>query len=593
MCNAALYAWIRGFIHPFVRASNGTVAGGSVRSGAKNYITCQSDQFLPPMDIPSGITDLRLDSLKIPVTVCVGVTGQRSVGDEPVIRESLRKVLSRLDQILSTTPHRYIAQTSLLEGGDRLLAEEVLQWPSQGMEAGPELHLFLPCTPETYLEECATLESRERCELILDQASKIEVSAVRGPREAACEDVGRTIVHSCDVLVAIWDGESSTGKGGTGEMVRYARVVGRSIFWIHLYSGKIVEERHGDGILESLEYLDAFNREEIDVQILKNGCIERFERFSLKARMWGLDSSVLNPLGETLLPPFVLAHLLKRRYERLYMWGGAAVYGLAAAAVATVTIQTLFFPEYPELVWLEVAEIAAILVLLMISRIGDWHRKWIDYRFLSERLRTALFLSVFCVPVERPALPPHLSLSHTPNDWLNTAFEEILEKRPLEYCTFDIPFEPLKNFLISAWIDEQISFYAKNSTWNRDRFRLLSEAGDGLFTLTLIMAAIHAMGLEEILAPGPIDATAFLAAVTIVLPAVAGTLGAIRIKREYLRNSERYAHMVRHLSVIGNQIKRAGNHSELIRTLREANEVTLREQQDWRVVFRFREIETP
>jgi hypothetical protein len=531
--------------------------------------------------------------LRIPVTVRIGVTGQRSVGDEQLIRDSLRKVLSRLDQILVTTPHRYIAMTSLLEGGDRLLAEEVLDWPSQGMEAGSGLQLYLPSPAETYLEECGTRESRERCEVILDRASKIEVSGVQGPREAVCEDVGRTIVHSCDVLVAIWDGESSTQRGGSGEMVKYSRVVGRSVFWIHLHTGKIIEERHGDGILESLEYLDAFNREEIDVQFLKTSCTERFERFSSKASMWGLDPGFLNPLAETLLPHFVLVHLLKRRYERFYTWAGAAVYALAAAAVATVTIQALFFPEYPEMVWLEVAEIAAILALLMLSRIGDWHRKWVDYRFLSERLRTALFLSVFCVPVERPALPPHLSLSHTPNDWLNTAFEEILEKRPLEYCALDIPFEPLKNFLISAWIDEQISFYARNSTWNRRRFTLLSEAGDGLFTLTLILAAIHAMGLVERFPPGLVDTTALLASLTIILPAIAGALGAIRIKREHLRNSERYAHMVRHLSIIGNQIKRARDHTELIRTLREANEVTLREQQDWRVVFRFREIEAP
>lgn len=546
------------------------------------------------MEIPAGITDLRLDSLRIPVVVRIGVTGQRSVSDEPLIRESLKKVLARLDQILANTPHRYVALTSLLEGGDRLLAEEVLEWPSQGMDEGSELHLFLPTTGETYLEECATRETQERCQLILDRASSIVVSEVEGPRDAVCEDVGRKIVQSCDVLVAIWDGESSARRGGTGEMVKYARVVGRSVFWIHLHTGKIIEERHGDGVFESLEYLDGFNREEIDVQILKNSCVERFERFSQKARMWGLDPEILHPLGETLLPHFVMVHLLKRRYERLYTWAGAAVYGLAAAAVATVTIQALFFPQFPEIVWLEVAEIGAILVLLMLSRIGDWHRKWIDYRFLSERLRTALFLSVFCVPVERPALPPHLSLSHTPNDWLNTAFEEILEKRPLEYCTIDFPFEPLKNFLISAWIDEQISFYAKNSAWNRNRFTLLSEAGDGLFTLTLILAAIHAMGLvEEGFLIDSIDTSALLASLTIILPAIAGSLGAIRIKREYMRNSERYAHMVRHLSIIGNQIKRSGSHAELIRTLREANEVTLREQQDWRVVFRFREIETP
>jgi hypothetical protein len=122
---------------------------------------------------------------------------------------------------------------------------------------------------------------------------------------------------------------------------------------------------------------------------------------------------------------------------------------------------------------------------------------------------------------------------------------------------------------------------------------LLSQAGDALFSLTLLLAAIHAMGLEEAYNLGTLNLTRVLAALTIIFPAAAAAIGAIRIKREYLRNSERYAHMVRHLSVIGSQIKRADDLATLVRVLREANELTLREQQDWRVVFRFRELETP
>ncbi len=70
-------------------------------------------------------------------------------------------------------------------------------------------------------------------------------------------------------------------------------------------------------------------------------------------------------------------------------------------------------------------------------------------------------------------------------------------------------------------------------------------------------------------------------------------LQAIRVQREYLRNSERYAHLVRHLSTLSSRIKRAEDMDELIDLLKEANEITLREQQDWRIMFLFRDLETP
>jgi hypothetical protein len=530
---------------------------------------------------------------QIPFELSIGVTGQRTLGDEPLIRVSIQSVLRRMDEILKYTPHTFIAVTSLTEGSDRLLADEVLNWAEIGTAKVTGLEIVLPVSADDYIEECATHESKQECVRFVNRAQKITVISSKKTREEECFEIGQSIVQSCDVLVAIWDGKPSLSPGGTSEMVKYARMVGRTLFWIHRETGKIIEERHGDGILESLEYFNSFNGESVREEPLRNRCTYRYGRLAEIAQVWRLNPDVLLPLKTSLLPHFVRVQMLKEQYERRYMWAGSAVYALAAAAVATVTIQTLFFPLYPSILWMEVIEIALILGLIMASRLGDWHRKWIDYRFMAERLRTAMFLSIFCVAVERPALPPHLSLSHPPNDWLNRCFDEILKKRPLEYCILDLPFEQLKQFLLSAWIDEQISYYTKSSTWNARRFMLLSEMTDILFALTLVMATIHALGLEHNYAFLSENLSGIFAACTIILPAIGGALGAIRIKREYLRNSERYAHMVRHLSVIGNQIKRAPDMARLIHVLREANEVTLREQQDWRVVFRFRDLETP
>jgi hypothetical protein len=82
-------------------------------------------------------------------------------------------------------------------------------------------------------------------------------------RTAAYEQAGHHVVQTCDVLVAIWDASPARGQGGSAEIVDYARQAGRSLFWIHARLGEIVEERHRDHTLESLEHLDADNVERL------------------------------------------------------------------------------------------------------------------------------------------------------------------------------------------------------------------------------------------------------------------------------------------------------------------------------------------
>ncbi len=534
------------------------------------------------------------ESLLVPATVHIGVTGQRSLADEAQIRKSIQRVLNRLDQIFSNTPHHFIAFSSLSEGSDRLLASEVLDWPLKGTARDARLHLILPVPEEEYLEECSTFESREACRSFLDRASAVTVSdcSEKDP-EMVCENIGHRIVQNCDVLIVIWNGKPSVRSSGTAEIVKYARRLGRTLFWIHSESGNIVEERHADGILESYEHLDMFNAEKVDAGEIVHRCKVRYARLLEKAKLSGLDADFLRPLQKSLLPYYAYLNLLTERYERRYMWAGTAVYVLAAVAIGTVTIQALFYPGSTWLLWLEVAAMMMILLLISGFGLGDFHRKWLDYRYLSERMRTALFLSLFCVRVEKPPSPVLYRVGLASCDWRETAFDRILEERPLVYCSINLPFEKLKKFLLTAWIEDQIAFYTKASAWNSKRFALVSQAVDILFTLTLIVAAMHALEIGHFYQGIEIDLKPVFTTLTIILPACGMALGAIRIKREYLRNAERYAHMIRPLSVIRNQIAQAENTETLVMCLRQANEITLMEQEDWRAVFKFRDLETP
>jgi hypothetical protein len=51
--------------------------------------------------------------------------------------------------------------------------------------------------------------------------------------------------------------------------------------------------------------------------------------------------------------------------------------------------------------------------------------------------------------------------------------------------------------------------------------------------------------------------------------------------------------MARHLTTVSNQIERAPDLAALTGLVEEANEVMLRENQDWRVVVLFQKLEAP
>ena len=51
-------------------------------------------------------------------------------------------------------------------------------------------------------------------------------------RQAGYERSGQYIADQCDALIAIWDGLPARGRGGTAEIVAYARKNKRKLAWI-------------------------------------------------------------------------------------------------------------------------------------------------------------------------------------------------------------------------------------------------------------------------------------------------------------------------------------------------------------------------
>ena len=149
----------------------------------------------------------------------VGVTGHRSIE----MADTSERIDRVLDQVIAE--RRALVVSSLAEGADRLVAELVL--------ARPRAHLavVLPLETDDYERDFATPASVAEFRSLLSRADSVRTVDVPtgATREEAYEHAGLEVVEHCEVLIAVWDGAPSRGRGGTAEIVQHARDIGRRV----------------------------------------------------------------------------------------------------------------------------------------------------------------------------------------------------------------------------------------------------------------------------------------------------------------------------------------------------------------------------
>ncbi len=115
----------------------------------------------------------------------------------------------------------------LAEGADRMVARA-------GLAMGAELVCPLPFHAEEYRQDFASEESKREFDALLARASAVfEAGGRREHAAAAYERAGQIVVEQSDVLIAVWDGEASRGRGGTAQMMDEALAMGVPVVWLH------------------------------------------------------------------------------------------------------------------------------------------------------------------------------------------------------------------------------------------------------------------------------------------------------------------------------------------------------------------------
>jgi hypothetical protein len=553
--------------------------------------------------IPSDLDSRSYDEPTIPAIIRIGVTGHRVINDQTLIRNSIRTVLNDLTCPFSHTPFHLVALSALAEGADRIVADEILKYAPLNRTSrctiSSSLQAILPLPPEDYMKDFKTESSKNEFNFLLHKGrSPIELKpesteeTLEEQRRAAYEYAGRYIVHQSDILIAIWNGKKAAGRGGTEDIVRYARSNNRTCVWIHSETGTITWEKRGDNTCKSLEYLDQFNGEKVRKDVMDTGVEQRLSVLNRSARDVSLQDHFFDPMKAEILPLSFKASTLAKKYRTRHMRCGIFVYLLAAFAVTIVTFQVLFLPENPSIIVFEIASIGLVIMLCWVSRNAEWHKKWLDYRFLAEHLRTAIFLSTACVSCESE--PRTRELSHRPRDWVIMAAEGICHKQPKFYCDLmsdNSHFVKVKKLVVSGWIDNQIDYYTQRGDEHRKSNERLIRVGVAFFVITFFASLFHFFGHSVTPSASTVFFINLVAALAIIFPAFGSSVAAIRNYNEYKRNSERYEYMVQHLTAIRNEIAGNISRNKFLSLLREANELMMSEHMDWRVLLRVRSIE--
>ncbi|MFN7924955.1 MAG: hypothetical protein U0Q16_32960 [Bryobacteraceae bacterium] len=502
---------------------------------------------------------------------------------DPKDREAVAKARRE-----NSPPVLYGVVTPLAEGADRIVAQAVLEYP------GAAIDVVLPLPDDEYMRDFETAESKNEFLQLLAQCRRpVRLRPdddSKESRNAAYEAAGRWVVDHCDVVIAIWNSHGAVGRGGTAEIVEYARLNRRPI--IRIWDS--IEAESGVGLrATSLAAIAEFNeaRPNPSERLPYLANLER-DYFETPKSAAGLPEAARKIVREKLFPLYVHTSLLAKQHQKLFHRAGLFVYVFSALAVAAVAIAVAALDE--DFSFLAYAfEFVLLVIAWLVVRRSHGHRsqeRWMENRFLAERIRSGFFLAVCGVDPTPIETPPFMGHAHEPDDWMVRAFNEAWNRLPvLRPCEAGLcPL--LRHYAIEVWLDGQVKFHEEKrdrEAWHGKAFLTTAKV---LFFVTLGAAFVHT-ALHEWVHHYPWINSA-LTVIAIAFPAVLASIAGMRAHREHLRLEKRSESMARQLRVLAQRMSTAGdNPKEFRRILLQADEALLRETQEWLSLMRYVEIE--
>jgi hypothetical protein len=396
----------------------------------------------------------------IPLFHVVGFSGHRQIANPPGLAKAIGDALSSLR---SRAKGEWLGLSSVAEGGDQLFVEQV-----RGL--GMSWHAILPL-PKAEFEKDFPAEEWAAVERTLALAEHVRAITENGTREDAYLDCGMATVDGADVLLAVWDGEPARGKGGTGDVVAYARSIGKPLVLIDANTLESSRERlekleRTDTSLAKLNRLPEAPDASLDNPFLAPAAISAFHQKCDHAASRGA------PQFRRLIVLTVLLHV-------------AAT--LIAAAALAFELHLAVVP------WLKLScLVGALGVALLLRQHHHSHHNWVRCRLAAEFCRS--LLATWGLPQASPLLedldlPEIRGLSRA----LHILHSRSTNAQP-------VPIGDFKRIYIKTRIDDQVAYFRRQEARALPMFSRL-KLGFWIATIlalvcTLAYAVCHTAHIE-------------------------------------------------------------------------------------------------
>jgi hypothetical protein len=474
----------------------------------------------------------------------VGFTGHRQLADPARAKAELAEALDGLQQ---QAAGEWIGLSSAALGSDVLFAEHVL-------ERQIAWQALLPFPQAEFRKDFDDI-SWAKVEALLARAESVTVLGGEGEREEAYLDCGIETVNACDVLIALWDGEPARGRGGTAEVVTYARELSKPLIVIDPATGAVRREnfQHFRARDPELAFLNAL-AEAPPAAAPAPGARGRVERFQLKADRAANRGA---PQFRTLRASIVLLEA-------------------AATIVATAGLAFDWQPLFVS--WTKLSFLLGSLGAAIAIRYYQAQHTWVRCRLAAEIGRAAL--ATWGMP-RRAALFEDLDLPEFRQlvRSLHTLHSRGAAEKRANLDTFRQAYRAER-------INDQLRYYRRRLDHAAPQLARL-RFGFVVSTLVAILCAA-AYALHSTLHIGALD-PAFVAIafhfLPIVLPVVAAAFIALMSINDLHRRVARYREMCHVLEAAHKQIAVTHTWHSLEHLVRRTERALLQEVLEWHTLM--------
>jgi hypothetical protein len=581
-----------------------------------------------------GVTGHRTDTLP---------TGRsEALGDQ--IRDSLRLAADAAAALFETErdcfssdPPRLRFVSPIADGADQIAAEVALA-------LGWELQVVLPFERTEYRATLADRGARERFDELLGRATCVLELPGHGERLLdAYVMTGRATVAHCDLLIAVWDGLPPRGRGGTGEVVQFAITRGTAVVHLPLKADaparilwsafdpavltihdeetaeRPLDRANMDALLQGLlmpppdeqeqDFLKRFTRERlrrirtrIEYPLLlaaagvrgfgakdfTNRHAEAQIRDEWRAYRQGCPEALqISAPMDLLEDAYSWADRLATHFAQTYRSGHIFNFVLGGFAVC-LGLSAFMAPHYKlELSAMELVITLAIILNASIGSRNEWHRRWLDYRQLAERLRPMRSLKLLGIAAPDP---PGTATNPIARRWIDWYASGIWRAIGCPAGTIDAcRASSLAKAIAAFEVAPQVGYHERHAEQIELLDRRLEAIATALFVATLVVSVATLFGLA-MGAQFVNDYGNWFTLVSAGFPALGTAVFGIRFQADFGGDALRSMATSNTLKQIEDELNRDVRLSRAADLTEQAGRIMLGDLDEWRLVNQQRDL---